>query len=87
MGYQVPYLRYIMARGENSSGSVPVTITVAESTARMLEKRAKMGPYGRTRANVAAMIVDARIQGYLESGFLKAEDSPAQLDQSDTNHA
>ena len=83
----MPYLRYIMARGENPSGSVPITITVAKSTALLLEKLAKMGPYGRTRANVAAMIVDARIQGYLESGFLKAEDSPAQSDQSDANHA
>lgn len=83
----MPYLRYIMARGENSSGSVPITITVAESTARLLEQLAKMGPYGRSRASVAAMIVDARIQAYLESGFLKAENSPAQTDKSDANNA
>jgi hypothetical protein len=76
-----------MARNENSSGSVPITITVAESTARLLERLAQMGPYGRNRANVAALIVDRRIQEYIESGFLKLDNQPAQADHSDANHA
>lgn len=70
-----------MSRSGNSSGSVPITITVAESTARLLEKLAKMGPYGRTRANVAALIVDRKIQDYLESGFLKLDDTPDQQNE------
>lgn len=73
----------IMARGENPSGSVAITITVSEPIARLLKRLAKGGLYGRTRAEVAAQfvqketqrIVESGLDKLIEAGFLKSEDS------------
>ncbi len=63
-----------MARDENATGSVPITITVSTESARLLEQLAKRGIYGRRRAVVAAGFVDRRLQDLVESGALIPEE-------------
>lgn len=59
-----------MAREENVIGSVGITITVSTESARLLDQLIKRGIYGRTRAAVAAGLVDRRLQDLTESGSL-----------------
>jgi hypothetical protein len=62
-----------MARTENSARSTSFTITVSAPSAKLLQRLAEMGIYGRSRAVVAAGFVEKRIQELVESGFLKLD--------------
>jgi hypothetical protein len=64
-----------MAREENAIGSVGITITVSTESARLLDQLIKRGIYGRTRAAVAAGLVDRRLQDLTESRSLIKEDA------------
>ena len=63
-----------MARDENATGSVTITITVSTESDQLLRQLAKRGIYGRGRATVAAGFVDRRLQDLVESGALKPEE-------------
>lgn len=63
-----------MGREENAIGSVGITITVSTESAVLLDQLIKRGIYGRTRAAVAAGLVDRRLQDLVESGALIPEE-------------
>ena len=55
-----------MARNENSSDSVSVTVTLSKQSASLLEQIAEDGVYGRSRAEVASRFIDQVLREYID---------------------
>jgi hypothetical protein len=75
-----------MPRRENPSPSESISITLAAQSVRLLERVARKGTYGKTRAEVAARYVERRLEEQIESGFFKLEDPLAQPDPLKPNN-